>query len=175
MALLTRFNVFNNNFPQFFVFMSFIAALICISFIDLEHQLIPDVISIPGIIAGFVLSLFFNHVTWIDSLAGIITGGGILLIVAVVFEVLRKKEGMGGGDVKLLAMIGAWLGWKAIPFVIIASSLTGSIAGIAAMALSGKGLQTKIPFGPFLALGAILYIFFGKVLIEWYFNLLAFS
>ena len=82
---------------------------------------------------------------------------------------------MGGGDIKLLAMIGAWLGWKAIPFVILASSLTGSIIGGIALLLSRKGLRTKIPFGPFLAFGAILYIFFGKELIDWYFNILSFN
>lgn len=172
MALLTRFNLFNNSLPQYFIFFSFVSALICISFIDLEHQIIPDVISIPGIIAGFILSLLFNHVTWVSSLIGIISGGGILFIVALVFEALTKKEGMGGGDVKLLAMIGAWLGWKAVPFVILASSLAGSILGVVALLLSGKGLRTKIPFGPFLAFGAILYIFFGEALIEWYFNLI---
>ena len=110
-----------------------------------------------------------------DSLIGIIAGGGILYFVAFVFEVLMKKEGMGGGDIKLLAMIGAWLGWKAIPFVILASSLTGSILGGASLMLSRKGLRTKIPFGPFLAFGAILYIFFGKELIRWYFSLLSFN
>ncbi len=175
MALLTRFNLFNQSLPQYFIYFSFISALICISFIDLEHQIIPDVISIPGIIIGFIISIFFDHITWIDSLTGIITGGGILFLVAVVFEALMKKEGMGGGDVKLLAMIGAWLGWKAVPFVILASSLTGSILGIIALLLSRKGLRTKIPFGPFLAFGAILYIFFGKELIEWYFNLLTYN
>lgn len=175
MALYTRFNVLNHSLPQYFIFFTFVSALICISFIDLEHQIIPDVISIPGIIMGFLLSLFFHHLTWVDSLAGIAAGGGILLLVAVVFEALMKKEGMGGGDVKLLAMIGAWLGWKAVPFVILASSLTGSVLGIFALLLSGMGLRTKIPFGPFLAFGAILYIFFGKELIDWYFNLLTFN
>ena len=175
MALLIRFNLFNHHFPQYFVYLCFISALVCISFIDLEHQIIPDVISIPGIISGFVISFLLPHITWVDSLAGIIAGGGILYVIALVFEVLMKKEGMGGGDIKLLAMIGAWLGWKAIPFVILASSLTGSIIGGIALLLSRKGLRTKIPFGPFLAFGAILYIFFGKELIDWYFNILSFN
>ena len=175
MALFIRFNLFNHHFPQYFVYLIFISALVCISFIDLEHQIIPDVISIPGIISGFVISFLLPHITWVDSIAGIIAGGGILYLVALLFEVLMKKEGMGGGDIKLLAMIGAWLGWKAIPFVILASSLTGSIIGGIALLLSRKGLRTKIPFGPFLAFGAILYIFFGKELIDWYFNILSFN
>ena len=175
MALLTRFNLLNHSLPQYFIFFTFVSTLICISFIDLEHQIIPDAISIPGIIVGFILSFFFNHVTWISSLAGIVSGGGILFIVALVFEAITKKEGMGGGDVKLLAMIGAWLGWKAVPFVILAASLTGSVLGVIALLMARKGLRTRIPFGPFLALGAIVYIFFGQALVEWYFNLLTFN
>lgn len=171
-ALLAYFNVFNHNFPIYFIFLIFIAALICISFIDLEHQIIPDVISLPGILIGFILSFFFPHVTWVSSLIGILIGGGILYLVALLFEVLMKKEGMGGGDIKLLAMIGAWLGWKAVLFVILASSLAGSILGSIMLLLAKKGLRTQIPFGPYLALGAILYIFFGNELIEWYFNIL---
>ena len=170
MALLTRFNIFNHSLPQYFIFFTFISALICISFIDLEHMIIPDVISLPGIVLGFLISLFSPQVTWIDSLLGIVAGGGILYLVALVFELLRKKEGMGGGDIKLLAMIGAWLGWKAIPFVILSSSLVGAVLGSAALLLSRKGIQARLPFGPFLAFGAILYIFFGKELIEWYFK-----
>ncbi len=175
MALLMRYNVFNNNFTQYFIFFLFISVLICIGFIDLEHQIIPDVISIPGIIAGFILSFFSYHITWADSIIGILAGGGVLYIVALIFEVIMKKEGMGGGDIKLLAMIGAFLGWKALPFVILISSLTGSIIGGSALIMSGKGIRTKIPFGPFLALGAIFYIFFGRELINWYINILSFS
>ncbi|NLA76063.1 MAG: prepilin peptidase, partial [Deltaproteobacteria bacterium] len=149
------------------------SALICIGFIDLEHQIIPDVISIPGIIAGLFFSLVVNHIPWVESLAGILAGGGILYLVAVLFEFLMIKEGMGGGDIKLLAMIGAFLGWKALPFVILVSSLSGSIIGGAALILNKRGIRTKIPFGPFLALGAILYIFFGKEILKWYFNILS--
>ena len=173
MALITRYNMLNHSMPQFFIFFVFVAALICITFIDLEHMIIPDVISIPGIIIGFVISLIFSHITWLDSLIGLLLGGGILYLVAVFFEVVRKKEGMGGGDIKLLAMIGAWLGgWKSIIFVIMVASFTGAIIGSAGLILSKKGIRAQFPFGPFLALSAILYIFFGKELIDWYFNLL---
>ena len=170
MALLTRYNLFNHSLPQYFIFFSFISALICISFIDLEHMIIPDVISLPGIIVGFLISFVSSNITWVDSLLGIVIGGGVLYLVALFFEVVRKKEGMGGGDIKLLAMIGAWLGWKTLPFVILSSCLAGTVIGSIALLLSRKGLRAKIPFGPFLALGAILYIFFGKELIEWYIN-----
>ncbi|NLD36669.1 MAG: prepilin peptidase [Desulfatiglans sp.] len=173
MALLVKYNILNSNFPEFFIYLIFISALICIGFIDLEHQIIPDVISIPGIIAGLFFSLVISHIPWMDSLIGILAGGGILYLVAILFELITKKEGMGGGDVKLLAMIGAFLGWKAIPFVILVSSLTGSIIGGAALMMSKKGIRTKIPFGPFLALGAVLYVFFGKEIINWYISILS--
>jgi leader peptidase (prepilin peptidase)/N-methyltransferase len=173
MALLVKYNILNENFPSFFIYLIFISALICIGFIDLEHQIIPDVISIPGIIAGLFFSLVINHIPWIDSVAGILAGGGILYLVAILFELIMKKEGMGGGDIKLLAMIGAFLGWKALPFVILVSSLSGSIIGGTALMMSKKGIRTRIPFGPFLALGAILYVFFGKEIINWYINILS--
>jgi len=175
MALFIRFNIFNHQFSYYFIFLIFTAALLCISFIDLRHQIIPDVISLPGILAGFFVSLFSSHITWTHSLIGILVGGGILYIVALLFEVLAKKEGMGGGDIKLLAMIGAWLGWKAVPFVILVSSLTGIVLGGASLILSKQGFRARIPFGPFLSLGALIYIFYGDELISWYFNLLKFN
>jgi leader peptidase (prepilin peptidase)/N-methyltransferase len=95
MALLVKYNLLNANFPLFFVYLIFISALICIGFIDLEHQIIPDVISIPGIIAGLFFSLVINHIPWLDSIIGIIAGGGILYLVAILFEIIVKKEGMG--------------------------------------------------------------------------------
>ena len=172
MALLIRYNLNNHGLLQYFIFFAFISALICISFIDLEHMIIPDVISIPGIIIGFLISFISTHVTWIDSLLGLVIGGGILYLIALLFEFLMKKEAMGGGDIKLLAMIGAWLGWNSIIFVLLASSLIGTVLGTISLLLSRKGLRAKIPFGPFLALGAILYVFFGKELTEWYLNIL---
>ncbi|MBN1904322.1 MAG: prepilin peptidase [Deltaproteobacteria bacterium] len=173
MALLVKYNILNANFPQFFIYLIFISALICIGFIDLEHQIIPDVISIPGIILGLFFSLVINHIPWMESVIGILAGGGILYLVAILFELIMKKEGMGGGDIKLLAMIGAFLGWKSLPFVILVSSLAGSIIGGAALMMSKKGIRARIPFGPFLALGAILYVFFGKEIINWYINILS--
>ncbi|MBW2610602.1 MAG: prepilin peptidase, partial [Deltaproteobacteria bacterium] len=99
-------------------------------------------------------------------------GGGALYLVAVVFERLTGKEGMGGGDVKLLAMIGAWMGWRALPFIILVSSLSGVVIGSSSLLLARRGLRARIPFGPFLALGALVYLFFGREIISWYFRLL---
>ncbi len=170
LALITRYNLLNNSLDRYFIYLLFISALIVISFIDLKHQIIPDRISISGIIAGLVISFFSSHLEWYDSLAGIIAGGGSLYLFAFIFEFLTKKEGMGGGDIKLLAMIGAWMGWRSIPFIILSSSLIGTILGTIALLLSKKGLRTRIPFGPFLALGALLCLFFGKELTAWYFS-----
>ena len=167
-ALFVRYGISGS----YFLFLAFSAALVIISFIDLQHQIIPDVISLPGILFGLAVSFLFSHITWYDSLIGIIAGGGSLYLIAVVFEKLTGKEGMGGGDIKLLAMIGAWMGWKALPFIVLLSSFTGSIIGGVSLLISRQGLRTKIPFGPFLALGALIYIFFGKELKLWYFQLI---
>ena len=153
---------------SFFSSFGLSAALVVITFIDLDHQIIPDVISIPGIIIGFVFSAFNLSIRVMDSLIGIVAGGGVLYVVALVYEALAKREGMGGGDVKLLAMIGAWLGWKAIPFTLLFSSLLGTVVGMGLMIAKREGRHYAIPFGPFLALSAIAYIFFGPQLIDWY-------
>lgn len=153
---------------QTLVYFLFVAALLVITFIDLDHRIIPDVISLPGIPIGFAASFIIPHLTWTESLIGILIGGGSLWAVAWVYQLLTGKDGMGGGDIKLLAMIGAFLGWKGVLFTIMASSLTGTIVGIAVMLRKGKGMKMAIPFGPFLAIGAILYLFFGPQLIDWY-------
>ena len=100
------------------------------------------------------------QVTWQQSGIGILAGGGILYAIAMGYYLLTGREGMGGGDIKLLAMIGAFLGWQSLLFVVFASSLSGSVVGIFAMLKQGKGGKTRIPFGPFLALAAMLFLFF---------------
>lgn len=140
------------------------SALLVISVIDLHHQIIPDEISLPGIVVGFFASLWMGKILWWQSLLGILFGGGSFLAVAWGYEKISKKEGLGGGDIKLLAMIGAWLGVQSLLIVIIISSLMGSIIGIAVMIFQKKDFKTAIPFGPFLALGAVAYIFFGPEL-----------
>jgi leader peptidase (prepilin peptidase)/N-methyltransferase len=102
-----------------------IAALLVITFIDIDHQIIPDVITYPGIVVGFLASLAVGQITYIESLIGIILGGGVLLMVAWGYYLVTKKEGMGGGDIKLLAMIGAFLGWKGVIFTIFVGSAIG--------------------------------------------------
>jgi leader peptidase (prepilin peptidase)/N-methyltransferase len=158
---------FGFSFP-FFSFLAFSAALIVITFIDLDHRIIPDVISLPGVAIGFLLAILGTSITVKESLIGILVGGGSLFVVAFVYETLTKREGMGGGDVKLLAMIGAWLGWKSVLFSLFFASLSGTFIGGATMLIRKEGRHYAIPFGPFLALSALVYIFFGPQLINWY-------
>ena len=152
----------------FFSTLAFAAALIVITFIDLDHRIIPDVISLPGIAVGFLLAVFGSVVTIKESLIGIAVGGGSLYLVAFSYQLLTKREGMGGGDVKLLAMIGAWLGWKAILFTLFFASLSGTFIGGGAMLIQKEGRHYAIPFGPFLAFSALAYIFIGSQMINWY-------
>jgi leader peptidase (prepilin peptidase)/N-methyltransferase len=153
------------------VYWLFAASLIVITFIDLDHQIIPDVISLPGIVVGFICSFAVPRLSWSDSLIGILVGGGSLYLVAVGYELLTKKEGMGGGDIKLLAMIGAFLGWQAVLPVIFLSSFVGSLVGVPIMLLKKADSKLAIPFGPFLAAAALFYLFWGPPLIRWYLGL----
>ena len=159
---------------SFLVYFVFAAALLAIIVIDLYHQIIPDVISLPGIVLGFVSSFFIPEVTWQQSALGILLGGGLLYAIALTYYLIAKRDGMGGGDIKLLAMIGAFLGWQSLLFVVFFSSLTGSIIGILAMIKQKKGGRTRIPFGPFLATSALAWLFFKPQILNlwaWYLGL----
>ncbi len=153
---------------SYLFYFSFVAALIVITVIDLYHQIIPDVISIPWIGVGLLGALIIPHITFFNSLLGILLGGGSLFVVATLYQWLFKREGMGGGDVKLLAMIGAFLGWESVILTILLSSLIGSITGIIIIALKGKDFKYAIPFGPFLSLGAVIALFYKNEIISWY-------
>ncbi|MGB7573287.1 MAG: prepilin peptidase [Thermodesulfobacteriota bacterium] len=153
---------------SYLIYFAFVAALIVITVIDLYHQIIPDVISLPGIGVGLLASLIIPQITFLNSLLGVLLGGGSLFLVATLYQWLFKREGMGGGDVKLLAMIGAFLGWKAVILTILLGSLIGSITGIIIMVSKGKDFKYAIPFGPFLSLGAVIALFYGPSLINWY-------
>lgn len=161
----------------FLVSFVFVAALVVISFIDLDVRIVPDVVSLPGIALGFLASIggryLFADPTPIlpspfSSLLGIVIGGGFLLLVAWGYYFFTGIEGMGGGDVKLLAMIGAFLGWPSIPTTLFFASLTGSVVGLAFMLGKGVGGKYALPFAPFLCLGAVLHLFFGQQIIDFY-------
>ncbi len=157
---------------EFMIYSLFIAMLIVVTFTDLEHRIIPDAVSLPGILLGVAASFLNREVNWIDSMLGVLVGGGALLAVAWGYYLITGKEGMGGGDIKLLAMIGAFLGWKAIPMVIFISALAGSVIGAIYIAMKRSG-DRAIPYGPFLAAAAVVVLFWGPELWSLYLGLLA--
>lgn len=148
---------------NFLVFFIFTAVLIVIAFIDIDHQIIPDILSLPGIPVFFLAAVFIVKVPWHEALIGLVVGGGILLAIALFYEFIAKREGMGGGDIKLLAMIGGFFGWKALIFILLFSSLTGAVVGLAAMIIKKKDMKYAVPFGPFLSAAAVAYIFWGDI------------
>jgi len=146
---------------KFLVFFIFTAVLIVITFIDLDHQIIPDIITLPGIPIFFMAAIFVVKIPWIEALIGLLIGGGVLFTIALVYEFISKREGMGGGDIKLLAMIGGFLGWKSLIFILLFSSFSGAIIGIAAMIIKKQNMKYAVPFGPFLSAAAVAYLFWG--------------
>ena len=152
-----------------FVMASFFScALIVITFIDLKHKIIPDIISLPGIAICFASSFIVPWATPVDSIVGILVGGGVLWFFAAGYKLLAKKDGMGGGDIKLLAMIGAFLGWKGVLLSLMIGSCAGSFVGIFLMLLKGRDLKYAVPFGPFLSMGALCALLYGGELIRMY-------
>jgi len=139
-----------------------------IALIDLDHKIIPNIITLPGIAVGLGLSVWALPITPQTSLFGLLVGGALFYLIAVV-----SKGGMGGGDIKLIAMIGAFLGWQGALFTIFSGALLGSLVGMMLMLLGKKGRKDKVPFGPFLSCGAVLFMLSGDDLIQWYLNLLS--
>lgn len=143
--------------------------LIPVFFIDFEHKIIPDSISIPGIFLGFGLSFLTPEPGWLGSIIGILVGGGGLLAIGLLGDKVFKKESLGGGDVKLAAMLGAFLGWEKVLFVFIASAVLGLIGAVILISVSKNVRENhQIPFGPFLATAAVIALIFGDRLIGLY-------
>jgi leader peptidase (prepilin peptidase)/N-methyltransferase len=145
----------------------FVLFLLAVALIDWEHMIIPDELSLGGCVVGFVLGFFNPTVSVTASLLGIFVGGGLLLGVGYLYQRVRGVEGLGGGDVKLAAMIGAFLGWKGLVLCVLAGSVAGSAYGLALM-VGGRGSQTKVPFGTFLAAGAVFAAFYSEQFLNWY-------
>jgi len=144
-----------------------VSAMIVLFLIDLQHRILPNVITLPGIIVGFLFSLV-TEPGWISSLIGIVAGGGVLLAIAKAYYLIRREHGLGMGDVKMLAMIGAFLGWKLMILTLVLSSLAGSVIGVG-MILTNRGdLKYALPFGTFLAAGTIVASFVGDPIVRWY-------
>jgi len=145
----------------------FVVILVVLFGIDLHHQILPNVITLPGIAIGFLFSLV-TPPGWMNSLIGIALGGGVLYAIAAAYYAVRREEGLGMGDVKMLAMIGAFLGWKAVLVTLILSSFAGALVGIGIIALSRGSMRLALPFGTFLAVGAIAAMIVGEPLVAWY-------
>jgi leader peptidase (prepilin peptidase)/N-methyltransferase len=153
--------------PLLIARLLFASAMIVLFVIDLQHRILPNIITLPGIIVGFVFSLFLPP-GWFESLVGIVAGGGVLLLMAEMYYRLRKEEGLGMGDVKMLAMIGAFLGWKLMLVTLVLSSFLGSLIGIGMIVLKKGDMKYALPFGTFLAIGAIVASVSGDAIWRWY-------
>ena len=156
---------------EYGVEFAFVAAMLALVFIDYDHQILPNVITIPGTLIGLLLAPIREPIAVTQALAGAALGAGLLYGVAEVYFRLRKVEGLGMGDVKMMAMVGAFVGWKGVLLTIFFGSLLGSVVGIALMATRGKDLKTALPFGTFLGMAAVGTLFAGHSLIDGYFNL----
>lgn len=144
----------------------FTAALIVVTFIDLDHRIIPDVITLPGIPLFAAAAIFLLKLPYRESLLGIVIGGGVFYLVGLGYELIKKREGMGGGDIKLFAMIGGFLGWKSLIFVLLVSSFLGAVIGISVIIYKKGDMKYAIPFGPFLSIAAVSYLFWGDVFMK---------
>lgn len=159
--------------PALGVFFLYCCAMVVVFGIDLDHMIIPDVISLNGIAIGIIASLvgFIPDMDWKSSLIGCFLGGAVLYVPAAIYERIRGIEGLGGGDIKLLAMIGSFTGIHGVLFVLFFSSLIGSLAAFIGIAMRGAGAKTPIPFGPFLTSAAVAYVLVGDIVIDFFFSI----
>ena len=153
---------------QSLIYIILSSALIIIAFIDLNEQIIPDVISLPGIIIGLTLSFFVPYLSFINSVLGVVVGGVIILVIGLVGSVIFKKEAIGGGDIKLAAMIGAFLGWRYIIISLFLGFFLGALTGIFLVLSRVKSREDVIPFGPFIVLCSIITLLWGEKILSWY-------
>lgn len=159
LSFLYLFKAYGLSF-SFFEYSVFAFGVITASFIDIDHMILPDRFTLSGIVIGLVGALINPERMFMDALIGVLIGGGFLYAIAYAYFIIRKVDGMGGGDIKLLGWIGAICGWQSIPFVVFASSMLGLLFGIFYMIRSQEGLKTGLPFGPYLSLAALLYLMF---------------
>jgi leader peptidase (prepilin peptidase) / N-methyltransferase len=148
--------------------LAFVAAMVALIFIDYDHQILPNSITVPGTVLGLVYAWFRSDLPFRQCLVGAVVGGGLLFLVSEVYLRLRKLEGLGMGDVKMMAMVGAYVGWKGVLLTLFLGSLSGTVVGMIVLALHGGDLKTKLPFGTFLGIGAIATVYVGGSLISWY-------
>jgi leader peptidase (prepilin peptidase)/N-methyltransferase len=149
----------------------FICGLVVVTFIDLDHEIIPHAVTLPGIPLGLIGSLVTRDPSPRDAAAGALLGAGLVYLVAVYAEVALQRESMGGGDINLLAMIGAFLGWKQMLLSFFFAVVAGACLSLVLVAARVLSRKDRIPFGPFLALGAIVALVWGNGLMNWYWGL----
>ena len=154
---------------EFGLAAALLAALVAITVIDLQHQVIPDAITLPGVVVGFVANFVLGRIGWLDSVLGILVGGGIFWVVLQGSLVVLGQEGMGGGDVKLGAMLGAFLGWQATLVAVFLAVVAGGLVALALLSLGRARRKDPIPFGPFLAAAGTTALLWGDKLVAWYF------
>jgi leader peptidase (prepilin peptidase) / N-methyltransferase len=155
--------VFGGSLVDFTVAAALLAALVAVTAIDLRYQIIPDAITLPGVLAGLVASVASHRVSWMESAGGILLGAGLFVAVIVL-----SRGGMGGGDLKLGARLGAFLGWKAIIVALFIAVVLGGVSAIALLASGRLARKDAIPFGPFLAVGGAMALFWGNAIVAWY-------
>ena len=175
--------IFLHTGPQitFFFLAAMVSMLIVLIYIDAEIQILPDVIDIPGIVIGLAIGMLglsasaprlMLSESWLDAALGAVVGGGIVAVIIGAYWLVRRVEGMGWGDSKMLAMIGALLGWRAVFGVLILGSISGAIVGVPVALRSREGMRLAVPFGVFLGLAALVVLFFGPTLSGWYLSLI---
>jgi leader peptidase (prepilin peptidase)/N-methyltransferase len=153
--------------PLLAVRLVFASSLVALFAIDLEHHLLPDAITLPGIVVGLLASLFLPPGIR-DALIGILAGGGVLWLIGEAYYRYAGEEGMGGGDVKMLAMIGAFLGWKLVIVTLVFSSIAGAVIGLAVIAIRRGGMKYALPYGTFLSVAALVASLYGEQIVHWY-------
>jgi leader peptidase (prepilin peptidase)/N-methyltransferase len=158
--------------PMTAVLLAFLAGLVVVSFIDLDHHIIPNVVTLPGIPLGLVAGALLDAPPLLDRLLGTLAGAGFLYLVLFYGSVFYGQDAMGEGDLNLIALIGAFLGWRGVIVTILVGCLVGSAVGLSLIALRRIGRRQHIPFGPFLSLGAVVALFWGEALVRWYVGLL---
>lgn len=145
-----------------------VSSLVVVSFIDLDHQIIPNAITLPGIPLGLLGGLVAGQPPILDRLIGALTGAGFLYLVLLYGGAMYGQDAMGEGDLNLLALVGAFLGWRAVVVTLLVGCLSGSLVGLTLIVLKRLGRREHIPFGPFLVLGAMVSLFWGDALVAWY-------
>jgi leader peptidase (prepilin peptidase)/N-methyltransferase len=158
--------------PQAAFLLAFLSGLVVVSFIDLDYQIIPNVVTLPGIPLGLLAGLVLEEPPLLDRVMGTLLGAGFLYLVLFYGGALFGQEAMGEGDLNLIALVGAFLGWKAVALTIFLGCLFGSAVGLVLIAGRRLGRRQHIPFGPFLSLGAVVALFWGDRLIAWYLRLM---